>query len=238
MGPKQVFANIEIPSPSSYDITEIRVAEFGSCFHPWYEWLLSKSIIHKLTKSFAQDTKTLIDKGRQSSSQGIQSPSFTIRNYKKQVEGVRGCLKNMEEARREIHAAWRWGSENGKCTYPEMPMTMAGGLVPWLMRHQLRWVVRRSRSSSCNCSNIGNPRRRNKCIVGRAIADDDSRNSKPKMEKFYLLPAKFENLTSDLLQFLKYVLQKPPSLSFVSQMLKMLNCKSVQQPRASCDLNI
>ena len=134
----------------------------------------------------------------------------------------------MEEAGSEIHAEWRWDLGNGKSMYPEMPMTMAGGLVPWLMRHQLRWVVRRSRSSSCNCSNIGNPRRRNKCIVGRAIADDDSQNSKLKKEKFYLLPAKFENLISDLLQYQKYVLQKPPSLFFLSQMLKMFNCKSLQ----------
>ena len=116
----------------------------------------------------------------------------------------------MEEAGREIHAGWRWDLGNGKSTYPEMPITMAGGLVPWLMRHQLRWVVRRSRSSSCNCSNIGNPRRRNKCIVGRAIADDDFQNSKLKKEKFYLLPAKFENLISDLLQYRKICTSETP----------------------------
>jgi hypothetical protein len=54
--------------------------------------------------------------------------------------------------------------------YPEMPTTIAGGLVPWLMRHQLWVVVRRSRSSKYNCCSIGNPCNCSSFITGRTIA--------------------------------------------------------------------
>jgi hypothetical protein len=54
--------------------------------------------------------------------------------------------------------------------YPEMPTTIAGGLVPWLMRHQLWVVARRSRSSKYNCCSIGNPCNLSSFITGLTIA--------------------------------------------------------------------
>ena len=151
----------------------------------------------------------------------------------------------MEEAGREIHAGWRWDLGNGKSTYPEMPITMAGGLVPWLMRHQLRWVVRRSRSSSCNCSNIGNPRRRNKCIVGRAIADDDFQNS--KLKKGEILPASCQiwkpyfrpSAISENMYFRNpRVSSSFPKCWRWSIASQFSSGGIIQQPRASSNLNI
>ena len=41
--------------------------------------------------------------------------------------------------------------------YPDKPITMAGEVVPSLIRHQFSELVRSRRSSRCNCCKMGNP---------------------------------------------------------------------------------